>query len=306
MLHCSNFSVFTSNKQIKLVNSASLEFTGGKLHALIGPSGCGKTTLLKGILGMLPTEGSLKLNNQVIEDQSDLLKEVSFVPQFSIAHGKLKVIEAVTAALKLYTTLSSDERTKRELELLQLVGLSDRKDTYVEKLSGGQLRRLGLSLELATDPTCLLCDEVTSGLDPRSEDQILSVLRRLVTEQHRTVVCVIHNLAKLPQFDVVSVAYQGHIVFQGSYSELLSFFNLKDALDLYDRLAEHPLEYWTSKFTKPILVDAYTEIASRTPTKRASYMSQVVTLLQRRWLLFLRDKSTLLLTAALSNLPQVS
>lgn len=302
MLACRSLDVLPRLGASPLVRSADADFAPARLHALIGPSGCGKTTLLKGLLGILPTRGDILLRGSPSTDREALLREVAFAPQFSIAHGKLTVGEALEAALCLYRkNHDKAARADRLPALLGLVGLAERADTFVEKLSGGQLRRLGLALELATEPACLLCDEVTSGLDPRSEDQILAVLRRLVVEQNRTVLCVIHNLAKLEQFDVVTVVYEGAVVFQGSHAALLAHFGIADALTLYDRLAEHTVEEWLAKrpAIAPLAEPAPPCPAPR-PMPRPGMLSQIVTLLARRWRLFTRDRGTLALTAAIT------
>ncbi|MBC8011743.1 MAG: ABC transporter ATP-binding protein/permease [Burkholderiales bacterium] len=302
MLACRSLDVLPRPGGAPLVRSADADFAPGRLHALIGPSGCGKTTLLKGLLGILPTRGEILLRGAPAPDRETLLREVAFAPQFSIAHGKLTVAEALAAALRLYRQNHDKAALAARLPaLLGLVGLAERADTLVEKLSGGQLRRLGLALELATEPSCLLCDEVTSGLDPRSEDQILAVLRRLVAEQDRTVLCVIHNLAKLDQFDVVTVVYEGAVVFQGSHAALLAHFDIADALTLYDRLAEHPVEEWLAK--RPSVgptAETAPPYPAPHPVPRPGFASQVLTLLARRWRLFTRDRGTLALTAAIT------
>ncbi len=302
MLACRSLEVLPRPGASPLVRSTDADFSPGKLHALIGPSGCGKTTLLKGLLGILPTRGEILLRGAPAADREALLREVAFAPQFSIAHGKLTVGEALEAALRLYRKNHDKAVVAERLPaLLGLVGLAERADTLVEKLSGGQLRRLGLALELATEPACLLCDEVTSGLDPRSEDQILAVLRRLVVEQERTVLCVIHNLAKLDQFDVVTVVYDGAVVFQGSHATLLAHFGIADALTLYDRLAEHDVEEWLAKrpLVAPLAETAQSYPAPH-PVPRPGLFSQILTLLTRRWRLFSRDRGTLALTAAIT------
>jgi ABC-type multidrug transport system ATPase subunit len=302
MLACRSLDVLPRPGAAPLVRAADADFAPARLHALIGPSGCGKTTLLKGLLGILPTRGEILLRGAPAADRDALLREVAFAPQFSIAHGKLTVGEALAAALRLYR--KNHDKTvvaERLSALLGLVGLAERADTFVEKLSGGQLRRLGLALELATEPACLLCDEVTSGLDPRSEDQILAVLRRLVVEQERTVLCVIHNLAKLEQFDVVTVVYDGAVVFQGSHPALLAHFGIADALTLYDRLAEHSVEEWLAK--RPAiapLAETAPPYPAPHPVPRPDVFSQITTLLTRRWRLFTRDRGTLALTAAIT------
>ncbi len=301
MLACRSLDVLPRPGAAPLVRSADANFAPGRLHALIGPSGCGKTTLLKGLLGILPTRGEILLRGAPSADRDALLREVAFAPQFSIAHGKLTVGEALAAALRLYRKNHDSAVVSARLpELLGLVGLTERSDTMVEKLSGGQLRRLGLALELATEPACLLCDEVTSGLDPRSEDQILDVLRRLVAEQNRTVLCVIHNLAKLDQFDVVTVVYEGSVVFQGSHAALLAHFKIADALTLYDRLAEHDAAEWLACRPRDPGAVPPPSYPAPHPVSHPGFLSQTLTLLARRWRLFTRDRGTLALTAAIT------
>jgi ABC transport system ATP-binding/permease protein len=315
MLSCRNLTVRPRAGAAALVHGATADFPAGGLHALIGPSGCGKTTLLKGILDILPSEGEVSLHGRVLTSRAELLNEVAFAPQFSIAHGKLTVAEAVGCALRLYQKTDDATLAARNAELLQLVGLGERGDTVVEKLSGGQLRRLGLALELTTDPACLLCDEVTSGLDPRSEDQIIAVLRALVEQRGKTVVCVIHNLAKLGQFDTVTVVFEGSVVFQGPLAAMLEHFGIADALELYDRLSEHPLTHWQHVWAgvvaglafkvdgdlrAPAVRMSETAPGGRRPSGRPGAVSQLGTLLARRWRLLVRDRGYLLLTLAIT------
>lgn len=307
MLACRNLTVRPRSGAAALVHAATAQFPAGGLHALIGPSGCGKTTLLKGILDILPSEGEVWLHGRALVSREALLREVAFAPQFSIAHGKLTVAEAVGCALKLYQKTDEITLAARNAELLQLVGLAERGGTLVEKLSGGQLRRLGLALELTTDPACLLCDEVTSGLDPRSEDQIIAVLRALVEQRGKTVVCVIHNLAKLSQFDTITVIFEGSVVWQGPLAAMLEHFEIADALELYDRLSEQSRAHWQERWAT-VATDAGSFTAlpeptvpgGRHPPERPSAMSQLGTLLARRWRLLMRDRGYLLLTLAIT------
>ena len=305
MLACRNLTVRPRLGAAPLVHGASASFGTGGLHALIGPSGCGKTTLLKGILDILPAEGEILLHGRPLVSRDALLREVAFAPQFSIAHGKLTVAESVACALRLYQVVDDATVAARIGELLQLVGLGERGGTLVEKLSGGQLRRLGLALELTTDPACLLCDEVTSGLDPRSEDQILAVLRALVAERGKTVVCVIHNLAKLSQFDTVTVVYEGAVVFQGALPAMLAHFGIVDALELYDRLSEQSRGYWQERWSESESALMRVEESEPTPPPpevrvRPSALSQLGTLLKRRLRLMLRDRGYVALTLAIT------
>ena len=310
MLSCRNLTVRPRAGGAALIHGATAHFPAGGLHALIGPSGCGKTTLLKGILDILPSEGDVCLHGRVLASRGELLREVAFAPQFSIAHGKLTVSESVDCALRLYQKTDDATLVARNAELLQLVGLAERGATLVEKLSGGQLRRLGLALELTTDPACLLCDEVTSGLDPRSEDQILAVLRALVEQRGKTVVCVIHNLAKLSQFDTITVVSEGLVVWQGPLRAMQEHFGIADALELYDRLSERPRGYWQERWSAVVAGTGDEQVAAmpespetggrRPPSERPSAVSQLGTLLARRWRLLVRDRGYLLLTLAIT------
>jgi len=94
----------------------------------------------------------------------------------------------------------------------------------------------------------MVCDEVTSGLDPQSEDQILALLRNLAETNHKSFVCIIHNLGKLNQFDWVTVVYQGDVVFQGSPDALLGYFGIPDGLRLYEVLNASDLATWRDRW----------------------------------------------------------
>ena len=174
-------------------------------------------------------------------------------------------------------------------------------EKHIESLSGGQLRRIGLGIELATNPPAMFCDEVTSGLDPLSENTILDMLKKFCGEGGKTIICIIHNLAKLDYFDLVTVVYEGCVVFQGSPSELNSHFEIESPLNLYDALNAKGLKYWLEK--RPPLADYCVNADARSlpaPKPRPGAFSQILTLLARRFKLFFRDSGYLLLTMAIT------
>ncbi|MEC7230418.1 MAG: ABC transporter ATP-binding protein, partial [Verrucomicrobiota bacterium] len=237
MLACKELSVVIQPSGTCILDRATARFMPKGLNAVIGPSGCGKTTLVKAMLGILPSDGEVSYAGEAVSQSLDLQGKLSFAPQFSIAHERLSVEEALSYALDLCVR---ERRVKEERqdEILKRIGLAEHRDKRVYDLSGGQLRRLGLGLELVGDPQTLVCDEVTSGLDPRSEDQIIEVLQRLRDEREKTFICIIHNLAKLNEFDWITVVYQGVVVFQGALDALNAHFGISDALHLYDQLNE--------------------------------------------------------------------
>jgi hypothetical protein len=159
----------------------------------------------------------------------------------------------------------------------------------------------------------MVCDEVTSGLDPQSEDQILALLRQLVEARGKSFVCIIHNLGKLNQFDWVTVVYQGDVIFQGSPSSLLTYFGIPDGLRLYEVLNAQNLEYWRDRWAiyqaenSNDFDQANAQVKKNTPENIVPSnltipdgVSQFLTLLSRRFKLFFRDTGYLGLTLAIT------
>jgi ABC-type multidrug transport system ATPase subunit len=282
------------------LDRATAQFKTGALNAVIGPSGCGKTTLVKAMMGILPSSGEVEFAGDPVRQSADLLGKLSFAPQFSIAHVGLTVEEAIRFALEL-TVTDQVVRSARLEKILNRIGLIAHREKRVGDLSGGQLRRLGLGLELVSDPPCMVCDEVTSGLDPQSEDDILRVLQALRDEQEKSFICIIHNLAKLDFFDWITVVYEGAVVFQGTLEALNSYFGIPDALQLYDKLSEHSIEYWRDRWSKieePVVKSAPSTVPEA--PERPGLFSQINTLLRRRALLFRRDRGYWLLTLGIT------
>jgi len=280
------------------------------MNAIIGPSGCGKTTLVKAILGLVPmdAEGEVWLNHKRISQPEDLLGQVAFAPQFSIAQPKLTVEESLRYGLELMLADASIQHERLEY-VLKVIGLADHRHKRVESLSGGQLRRLGLGLELLVDPPTLICDEVTSGLDPRSENAILDLLQGLTQERGKTLLCIIHNLAKLNYFDWITVLNAGEVVFQGTLPELYAHFSISDALGLYDALNSQPQSYWRERWavaatTQPLLSVAPPVESKASPaladSARPALLNQLGTLLRRRLRLLFRDYGYLAMIMAIT------
>ena len=300
MLSCSELTVDIGANGPRILDRATARFQGAALNAVIGPSGCAKTTLVKAMLGILPSEGEVEYAGERIRHSSDLQGVLSFAPQFSIAHERLTVNEALQFALDLCVVDAAVKATRIE-EILQRIGLSEHRTKGVGDLSGGQLRRLGLGLELVGDPQCMVCDEVTSGLDPQSEDQILEVLQGLRDEREKAFICIIHNLAKLDKFDWITVVYEGAVVFQGDLESLNRYFQIPDALHLYDKLNEHAVEHWRTCWeANRAGPGEETDVVAVHAPPPPSAWEQTWTLLRRRALLFKRDRGYWLLTLGIT------
>jgi ABC transport system ATP-binding/permease protein len=247
------FTIRKDGEEIPLVDRASIVVPKGHFMAIVGPSGCGKTTLLKTIAGLNPESGGALFwdGRNLSEDGDFHPSELGYVPQFSIAYDPLTVDESVEAATRMRVrsrnTGELDQRIDRVLEETGLTSISDRQ---VKVLSGGQKRRLGLAMELVSDPKILLCDEVTSGLDPRSEREIVRLLHDLSRKDGRIVLSVTHSLAHLELYDSVLVLHEGRVAFHGPPEQLTHYFSVHDTEEVYPRLATQPSDRWHNSWQK--------------------------------------------------------
>ena len=344
------FTIQKDGEDVNLVNQVSLKVPKGHFMAIVGPSGCGKTTLLKTIAGLNPeSAGSLIWDGRNLSEDEDFEPtEIGYVPQFSIAYDPLTVDESVEAATRLRVKSRNsselDRRIDRVLDETGLTGIADRK---VKVLSGGQKRRLGLAMELVSDPRLLLCDEVTSGLDPRSEREIVRLLHDLSRKGGRIVMSVTHSLAHLELYDSVLVLHEGCVAFHGPPDQLTHYFSVNDTEEVYPRLASQGGERWLASWRKHN--DSYREMMMKkrdkliesgslqvpeepvpvsrndrdethkstktTPKENGEpktttplvsralplpgFLGQFSTLLSRRWRIFFRDRTQVLLQLAI-------
>ena len=313
----------TEEECLYLLREVNFQVPQGHLMAIVGPSGCGKTTLLKVIAGIIEqTDGALKWENRDLKEEEDLHPgELGYVPQVSVAHDLLTVEESIANSMALRTQLPGTDEFEPKLDkILAITGLTDLADRRIKVLSGGQKRRLGLALELVTNPCLLLCDEVTSGLDPKSEREITELLRVLSQENPRRVVInVTHSLASLEAFDSVLVMYQGRLVYHGLPKFLTHYFTVEHPEEVYLRLTQRDAQSWHESWQKKrdyyerMLLgksataekkadaneEDHEEYEAIAPEELPSVMSQVFTLLQRRWTIFRRDKGQVWLHLAM-------
>jgi len=304
MLELRDVTVVSSRgtAETRLLDAVTAEFAPGQLHAVVGPSGCGKSTLLKAIAGVhQPNEGGVFWAGRDLDRHDLAPNEIGYVPQFGIAYDLLTVAESVETALRLRVAgLSADDRKMRTTNFLAEVGLSEIADRRVGVLSGGQKRRLALALEMVSEPHFLLCDEVTSGLDPKSESEIVHLLHRIAKTDQRTVISVTHSLRHLELHDTVTVLYEGRLVYQAAPGSLGDYFQIDNPDLLFPALVRRPAEEWQElcRSQKPDSVPSAEEPrAAASPTP--GFAAQFATLLHRRWLLFLRNRGQVALQIAL-------
>lgn len=302
-----------------LLSGVSARYPLSHFGAIIGPSGCGKTTLLKLIAGIAPgrEEGAVHWKGHSLDVRDFHASEIAYVPQFSIAHDELTSHESVRFALALRRWPPNQDRAYPSPDsLLEELGLGGMRDQKVKTLSGGQRRRLALAMELTSEPDILLCDEVTSGLDPQAEDEIVRLLQQQARQGGRLVLSVTHSLAHLDQYDSVLVLYDGVVAYHGSPSLLAYYFSVDNPEQLYAKLKDRAAPEWDASWRRhgAAIMEASalahaTQAESLPPFPPASAprkvsevpgpFSQFLTLLVRRSLIFSRSKSQMLLQLSL-------
>lgn len=197
-------------QEITVLDGLSLDVRSGSFVALMGPSGSGKTTLLN-LIGAIdqPTSGSILVGGSDIAklSGSELSRwraaNIGFIFQTYNLLPVLSAVQNVELPLLLVPGMTSKERRDRATFALEVVGLQDRMGHYPRMLSGGQEQRVAIARAIVTDPKVLVADEPTGDLDRKSAEEVLTLMQRLHTEFHKTIVMVTHDPSAAERADRV-------------------------------------------------------------------------------------------------------
>ena len=215
-----------------LLQDISLSIYPREFVALVGTSGAGKSTLLDAINGFRPaTQGQVLVNGTNLYRNFDAYRtEMGYVPQDDIMHRELTVFQALDYAAKLRMPgdTSAQERAERVREVLKELDLEQRQALPINKLSGGQRKRVSIGIELLTRPRLFFLDEATSGLDPGTEYELMRLLRQLTEDPNegRTIVLITHATKNVMLCDkVIFLTKGGYLAFYGPPDEALEYFD---------------------------------------------------------------------------------
>ncbi len=246
------------NKALRILNDISLSIQPGEFVTIVGGSGAGKSTLLNALTGFVPaTEGRIFLNGIDYYQHFDLFRSsLGYVPQDDIIHKQLTVYQVLdfAAQLRLPPDTSRSERKELVEQALSQLQLTERRDTQVSQLSGGQRKRVSIGVELLNQPGLFFLDEPTSGLDPGLEETMMYLFRDL-SRQGRTVVVITHATKNIKICDkVIFLARGGYLAFYGTPDEALQYFGVEDFTGIYRRLEQEasPPE-WGQRFAQTSL-----------------------------------------------------
>lgn len=215
------------------VDGVSLTIGPGETFGLLGPNGAGKTTTISMIAGLLQADaGSVRVaGDEIVTDSVRGRSNIGLVPQDLAIYPDLSAAENLKFFGRLYG-MSGDELDSRVTDVLNLVGLSERKDDLTKEFSGGMKRRLNIGIGLLHRPRLLILDEPTVGVDPQSRNAILESVETL-SRQGMAVLFTTHYMEEAERLcDRVAIIDEGRIQAEGTRRELVSLVGGKDRISI--------------------------------------------------------------------------
>ncbi|MCD8090220.1 MAG: ATP-binding cassette domain-containing protein [Clostridiales bacterium] len=212
--------------KVEALKNINIDIYKGEIFGIIGLSGAGKSSLVRCInLLEVPERGEVSINGKDITkiSKAELRKErknIGMIFQHFNLLMNSTVYDNIAFPLKLIKT-PKEKIEKRVTELLEIVGLSDKKDVYPSQLSGGQKQRVGIARAIATEPDIIMCDEATSALDPETTKSILQLIKEINAKLRVTVIIITHEMEVIKQVcDRVAVLNHGEIAETGNVSDI--------------------------------------------------------------------------------------
>ncbi|WAA10679.1 ABC transporter ATP-binding protein [Fervidibacillus albus] len=203
------------------LDSISFRVERGTVFGFVGQNGAGKTTTLNILATLLPpTSGNAFVNGfSVVHQPKEVRKQIGYMPDFFGVYDQLKVSEYLDFFASCYD-IPVKERKKLIPQLLELVNLSDKENTYVDLLSRGMKQRLCLARTLVHDPEVLILDEPASGLDPKARIEMKEIIKELKS-MGKTIIISSHILPELAEMsDELGIIEKGKLIMKGSISEI--------------------------------------------------------------------------------------
>jgi ABC-type multidrug transport system ATPase subunit/ABC-type multidrug transport system permease subunit len=242
--------VHDGHKDKILLDGITFPLAERSMMAVIGPAGAGKSTLLNALTGKRPaTTGNVFYDyRDLYENYDELRQRIGFVPQESVTHDQLTAKTALgyQAELRFPPDTGEQERTQRVGEVLDELSMTRHAETRIDRLSGGQKKRVNIGMELLTKPSLLFLDEPTSPLDPHLKRDMFAQMRKMANKDAasgQSVIVITHDVESklIDQCDRLIVLQPGgKMAYFGPPNEGLKYFNAGDWADVFQRFADEP------------------------------------------------------------------
>lgn len=220
----------------KVLDDVNLTINKGEVLSIIGPSGSGKSTLLRCINFLeVPSSGEISIEDKKVDYSVNRIGKLNMASRFKMSKIRSKVgmvfqhfnlwthktvLENIIEGPVIVKKIDRKKAIEKAEELLDKVGLSDKRDEYPENLSGGQKQRIAIARSLAMEPSLMLFDEATSGLDPELVGEVLKIMVKLA-EEGMTMIVVTHEMSFAERVsNRVIFMDHGKIVKEGSPNEI--------------------------------------------------------------------------------------
>lgn len=218
--------------ELEVLQGVDLEAKKGEVVALIGPSGTGKSTLLRCINFIEHPEcGTIRIGDIEVNAESasareiqQLRKKTAMVFQNYCLFKNKTVLENIMIPMTLVQKKNKKQAEEEALQLLQSVGLTEKKDAFPSRLSGGQQQRIGIARALAVHPEVILFDEPTSSLDPELVGEVLELMKALAENHQCTMLIVTHEMRfALDIADKIVFMDGGNVLEEGTAEEIMFY-----------------------------------------------------------------------------------
>lgn len=226
---------------ITAYDEINLTIKKGEVFGLLGPNGAGKTTLIRTLVGLIkPTKGTASVFGIDIQDDIMTIKsKLAMLPQECQVYEDLTAWENIYYYGQIHGTIPDEELKKRTDELLEVIGLSARKNDLTKKFSGGMKRKVLVARALVVDPELIFLDEPTTAIDILGARTVRNLIKKMAKEMNKTVVLTTHDLNEVEELcDRVGIMVNGKLVAVGAPDHLEQQFKKAHLEDVFIALAE--------------------------------------------------------------------